>query len=77
MQKKVLFLYNGGTIGQIHEKRGNQEILVPPKDGMQFQEVCNPILKKFAEKILKENHVIKTILEKKGKIHGRLYRRYA
>jgi len=51
MQKKVLFLYNGGTIGQIHEKRGNQEILVPPKDGMQFQEVCNPILKKFAEKM--------------------------
>lgn len=28
--------------------------------------------KKFAEKILKENSVIKTILEKKGKIHGRL-----
>ena len=28
--------------------------------------------RKFAQKILKENLVIKTILEKKGKIHGRL-----
>jgi len=46
-KKKILFLYNGGTIGQIPEKRGNQTILVPPKDGAVFKKECEPTLKHF------------------------------
>jgi len=45
--KKILFLYNGGTIGQIQEKRGNDIILVPPKDSTVFREACEPILAKL------------------------------
>lgn len=51
MSKKVLFLYNGGTIGQKIEIRDNIPILVPPKDGNDFKEVCEPIIKKFNEKM--------------------------
>ncbi len=38
--KKVLFLYNGGTIGQIPETRDGQIILVPPKDSEVFRAAC-------------------------------------
>ena len=31
-KKQVLFLYNGGTIGQVTEIRDNQVVLVPPKE---------------------------------------------
>ena len=34
--KKILFLYNGGTIGQIPENCGGQIVLVPPKDSKIF-----------------------------------------
>lgn len=46
-KKRVLFLYNGGTIGQVTELRDNQVVLVPPKDGKIFQEVCDPIIQRF------------------------------
>lgn len=45
---------------------GNIAIVHFPRETKQAEK------KKFAQKILKENFVIKTILEKKGKIHGRL-----
>lgn len=38
--KKVLFLYNGGTIGQVPEERDGQIILVPPKDSEVFRKAC-------------------------------------
>ena len=44
MTKKILFLYNGGTIGQVPEKRDNQIILVPPKDSNIFREACEPTI---------------------------------
>lgn len=51
MTRKVLFLYNGGTIGQIPEKRGNNIVLVPPKDSKIFQKACEPIIKKLSKKV--------------------------
>ena len=45
---------------------GNIAIVHFPREVKQAEK------KKFAEKILRENKTIKTILEKKGKIHGRL-----
>ena len=51
VKKKVLFIYNGGTIGMVSEARGNQTILVPPKDGKTFEKVCNDILKDFIENL--------------------------
>ncbi|MFH1586698.1 MAG: asparaginase domain-containing protein [Candidatus Diapherotrites archaeon] len=48
-KKKVLFLYNGGTIGQVAEKRENQVILVSPKDGTVFKKACEPVIKKFKD----------------------------
>ncbi len=48
MVKKVLFLYNGGTIGQVVEKRGDQTVLVPPKDSKIFQQACEPIIEKLS-----------------------------
>ena len=46
--KKILFLFNGGTIGQILKKVHGQEALVPPKNGNDFKKACAPILKKFS-----------------------------
>jgi len=46
-KKKVLFLYNGGTIGQVPEKRGNQIVLVPPKDSKVFQDSCESVIEKL------------------------------
>lgn len=42
--KKVLFLYNGGTIGQIPEERDGQIVLVPPKDSEVFRKACEPTI---------------------------------
>lgn len=50
-KKRVLFLYNGGTIGQVIESRDGEEILVSPKDGEGFKKVCEPIIKKFNERL--------------------------
>jgi len=46
-KKRILFLYNGGTIGQVTELRDNHVVLVPPKDGKVFQDVCEPIIQRF------------------------------
>jgi len=46
-KRKILFLYNGGTIGQTVEKRGSELILVPPKDSKVFENACKPIIEKF------------------------------
>ncbi|VVC00832.1 Glutamyl-tRNA(Gln) amidotransferase subunit D [uncultured archaeon] len=51
MVRKVLFLYNGGTIGQVPEKRGEEIILVPPKDSEVFEEACKPVLEKFSGRL--------------------------
>jgi L-asparaginase len=48
-KKKILFLYNGGTIGQVPQKRGNQIVLVPPKDSKVFQDACKPVIEKVSE----------------------------
>ncbi|MBI4173799.1 MAG: asparaginase [Candidatus Aenigmarchaeota archaeon] len=50
-KKKVLFLYNGGTIGQQPEMRDGSVVLVSPKDGKDFQKVCDPIIHKFKDRI--------------------------
>ena len=47
--KKILFLYNGGTIGQVYEKRDGRVILVPPKDIQIFKNACEPIIEKAQE----------------------------
>ena len=49
-KKRILFLYNGGTIGQIAEIREDHIVLVSPKDGKQFKEACDPVIKDFKEK---------------------------
>ncbi len=48
--KRILFLYNGGTIGQIPQKRDNQVVLVAPKDEKEFRDAVTPIIKSFSEK---------------------------
>ncbi len=50
-KKRILFLYNGGTIGQKHVVKEGQLILVPPKDGREFQQVVEPIINKFSKKM--------------------------
>ncbi len=47
MNKNILFLYNGGTIGQIPEKRGEKVILVSPKDSVNFKNACGEIIAKL------------------------------
>ena len=44
MDRKILFLYNGGTIGQVPEKRGDSIVLVPPKDSEVFRMACGSII---------------------------------
>lgn len=45
--KKILFLYNGGTIGQVPENRDGQIVLVPPKDSKVFKTACEPTIEKL------------------------------
>jgi len=45
--KKILFLYNGGTIGQVPEERDGQIVLVPPKDSEIFRIACEPTIEKL------------------------------
>lgn len=53
MAKKILFLYCGGTIGQIPkivEVDGvTKEIFYPPETDTEFREVCAPIIKQVSE----------------------------
>ncbi len=48
-KKRILFIYNGGTIGMIIEKRDNQVILVPPKTDKEFKESCISIISEFSK----------------------------
>lgn len=50
-KKKVLFLYNGGTIGQVPEEREGQIVLVPPKDSNVFRDACEPIIEKVKQSL--------------------------
>ena len=43
--KRILFLYCGGTIGQVPTVHGNEVVLSAPKDDKEFREVCEPIIK--------------------------------
>jgi L-asparaginase len=45
--KKILFLYNGGTIGEVPENRNGQVILVPPKDSKIFRTACESTIDKL------------------------------
>ncbi len=47
-KQKVLFIYNGGTIGQIPVKHGNEIILTPPKDHKVFETACRPVIEKLS-----------------------------
>jgi len=47
--KKILFLYNGGTIGQITEMIDGKPVLVSPKDHAVFQNACEPIIKNLSK----------------------------
>lgn len=49
MQKKILFLYNGGTIGLVQEKREDKIVLVPPKDSEVFRQACEPTIEKLKQ----------------------------
>src|SRR3989344_1537406 len=46
-KKRVLFIYNGGTIGQVQEIRDGNTILVAPKDATRFKQAVEPILTGF------------------------------
>ncbi|MDO8599710.1 MAG: asparaginase domain-containing protein [bacterium] len=48
-KSRILFLYHGGTIGQVTEVRDGVPILVAPKDGVAFRAVCEPIIERFQE----------------------------
>ena len=48
-KKKILFLYNGGTIGQVPEERDGKIVLVPPKDSSVFQKACEPAIEKVKQ----------------------------
>ena len=51
--KKILFLYCGGTIGQMPQKRMisgvERDILCPPDDASSFENACQSILKEVKE----------------------------
>ncbi len=49
MARRILFLYNGGTIGQVPETRGDRVVLVPPKDSEVFRKACEPIIQRITE----------------------------
>lgn len=48
-KKKILFLYNGGTIGQLPVKKGDQVVLASPQDDKEFRDAVSPILQRFSE----------------------------
>jgi len=50
-KSKVLFLYNGGTIGQQTKLIDGKPVLVAPKDGADFKAVIDPIIEKFSENL--------------------------
>jgi L-asparaginase len=57
---KVLFLYNGGTIGQETKIDNGTKILVPPKNGDQFKKSVIPIIEEFSKNMDVEFEVVTT-----------------
>ena len=49
--KRVLFLYSGGTIGQVPEDRDGQIVLVPPKNSKVFRAACEPTIASLKQKL--------------------------
>lgn len=49
-KKKILFLFNGGTIGQVPTEINGKIISAPPKDAAIFKQAVDPIIAKFLEK---------------------------
>lgn len=43
-KSKVLFIYHGGTIGQMSKVVEGKTVLTSPTDGKEFEEVCRPII---------------------------------
>jgi L-asparaginase len=48
IKKKILFLYNGGTIGQVPTEINGVIVSAPPKDASIFQHTVEPIIEKFS-----------------------------
>ena len=53
-KKKILFIYAGGTIGQIPKTKevpgnGNQIVLFPPETEAEFKSACLPIIERLEE----------------------------
>lgn len=46
-KKKILFLYNGGTIGQVPTEVNGKIVSAPPKDADIFKKAIDPIIQKF------------------------------
>lgn len=46
-KKKILFLYNGGTIGQVPTEVNGRIISAPPKDALIFKKAVDSIIEKF------------------------------
>ena len=57
---RVLFLYNGGTIGQVIEEHGGSKILVPPKNAYVFEKACTQVLEAFGKRIKIDFEIITT-----------------
>jgi L-asparaginase len=49
-KKKILFLFNGGTIGQVPTEINGKIISAPPKDASVFKHAVDPIIAKFIDK---------------------------
>ena len=60
MKKKILFLYNGGTIGQVPTIIDGKTVSAPPKDAAVFKEAIDPILQKFSDRFEISYEVITT-----------------
>ena len=48
-KKKILFLFNGGTIGQVPTEINGKIVSAPPKDASVFQKAVEPVIAKFSE----------------------------
>ncbi len=48
-KRKILFLYNGGTIGQVPTEINGVIVSAPPKDAIIFQHAVDPIIEKFVD----------------------------
>jgi L-asparaginase len=48
-KKKILFLYNGGTIGQVPTEVNGVIVSAPPKDAAIFKAAVDPIIEKFTD----------------------------